>query len=175
MWHTEPPEAWHALFVTTGREDTIKKALEKYLSDELTFMVPKRELRERKAGKWRQVKRTLFPGYILLNGPVTIETYYTIREIPVLTKLLKNEHGPLQIEEKELEVLKILINSETGNVGISTAYRKNEKVQIVEGPLVGLEGQIQSIDARKGRARVSINFLGEPRTVQLGIDIIESI
>ena len=92
-----------------------------------------------------------------------------------MTKLLKSEQGPLQIGEKELEVLKILINSETGNVGISTAYRKNEKVQIVEGPLVGLEGQIQSIDARKGRARVSINFLGEPRTVQLGIDIIESI
>lgn len=175
MWQTDPPDAWHALFVPTGREEITKKALEKYLGDQLIFMVPKRELRERKAGKWLQVKRNLFPGYILLKGPVTVDIYYMIKKIPVLTRLLKNEQGPQRIEENELEVLKMLINGETGTVGISTAYRENEMVQIVAGPLVGLEGRIQGIDARKGRARVRINFMGEPRTLQLGIDLIDRV
>ncbi len=141
----------------------------------MKFIVPKRELRERKAGKWYKVKRNLFPGYILLKGKITIETYYRIKEVPVLTNLLKDEDGPLKIEEKELEVLNILISNKDGTVGISTAYIENEKVKVANGPLVGLEGYIQSIDTRKGRAKIKIDFLGDTRIVQLGIDFIDKI
>ena len=93
----------------------------------------------------------------------------------MLTNLLKDEDGPLKIEEKELEVLNILISNKDGTVGISTAYIENEKVKVANGPLVGLEGYIQSIDTRKGRAKIKIDFLGDTRIVQLGIDFIDKI
>ncbi len=175
LWTTENSESWHALFVTTGHEEIIKKVLDLTFENQIQFIVPKRELRERKAGKWHIIKRNLFPGYILVKGAITIESYYRIKKIPMMTKLLKNEDGPLKIEEKELEILKILISPKDGNIGISTAYQENEKVKITNGPLSGLEGLIQSIDTRKGRAKVKLNFLGETRTVQLGIDIVEKI
>jgi transcriptional antiterminator NusG len=38
-----------------------------------------------------------------------------------------------------------------------------------------MEGRIESIDARKGRAKVSIDFLGTNKVVQLGIDVVEKI
>ena len=175
MWATENSESWHALFVTTGHEEKIRKALEKTFGNQMKFIVPKRELRERKSGKWHIVKRTLFPGYVLIKGRITIETHYRIKEIPMLANLLKDESGPLKIEEKELEVLNILISNKDGTVGISTAYIENEKVKVANGPLVGLEGYIQSIDTRKGRAKIKIDFLGDTRIVQLGIDFIDKI
>ncbi len=175
MWNTANSETWHALFVTTGHEEKIKKALDKYFESQLRFIVPKRELKERKAGKWHIVKKTLFPGYILVKGKITTEAYYGIKTIPMLANLLKNEDGPLIIEEKELQLLKILINNNDGNIGISTAYKENEKVKVNNGPLVGLEGLIQSVDMRKGRAKVKLDFLGETRTVQLGIDFVDKI
>ena len=52
---------------------------------------------------------------------------------------------------------------------------ENDKIKIVEGPLLGMEGRIESIDARKGRAKVNIDFLGSSKLVQLGIDIVEKI
>lgn len=174
MWNIDKKESWHALFVTTGHEDKVKKAIEATFKDEIKSIVPKRELRERKSGKWHIVKRTLFPGYVLIKGKITIETYYRIKEIPMLANLLKDESGPLKIEEKELEVLNILLNGEE-NIGISTAYKEGQKVRIIDGPLVGLEGHIQSVDTRKGRAKVSIDFLGDTRTVQLGIDFVDKI
>lgn len=111
----------------------------------------------------------------MIKGKITIETYYRIIEIPMLANLLKDESGPLKIEEKELEVLNILLKNGEENIGISTAYKEGQKVRIIDGPLVGLEGHIQSVDTRKGRAKVSIDFLGDTRTVQLGIDFVDKI
>lgn len=175
MWNIDKKESWHALFVTTGHEDKVKKAIEATFKDEIKSIVPKRELRERKSGKWHIVKRTLFPGYVLIKGKITLETYYRIKEIPMLANLLRDESGPLKIEEKELEVLNILLKNGEENIGISTAYKEGQKVRIIDGPLVGLEGHIQSVDTRKGRAKVSIDFLGDTRTVQLGIDFVDKI
>ena len=175
MWTTQNEESWHAIYVLTGQEEKVRTALEKHFGEQLKILIPKRELRERKAGKWRLVQRKLFPGYVLVKGLLTPELYYQIKKLPMLTKILKSEEGPLKIEEKELEVLKILISGEDGNVGISTAFKENEKVQITSGPLFGLEGHIQSVDARKGRAKVKLDFLGETRIVQLGIDFVDKV
>jgi transcription antitermination factor NusG len=38
-----------------------------------------------------------------------------------------------------------------------------------------MEGRIKDIDYRKGRATVILPFLGEARTIQLGIDLIDKI
>ncbi len=173
MWATDNCQNWHALFVATGQEEVVKEALEEAFGDEVKLVVPKREIRERKAGKWHLVKKTLFPGYILLKGSITVEAYYRIKEMPLVANLLKSEEGPLRIEEKELEVLNILMDDEDGSIGISTAFKEGERVKVNSGPLVGLEGHIEGVDMRKGRARVKISFLGEERIVQLGLDLVD--
>ena len=61
MWNIDKKESWHALFVTTGHEDKVKKAIEATFKDEIESIVPKRELRERKSGKWHIVKEHYFP------------------------------------------------------------------------------------------------------------------
>lgn len=166
---------WYALFVISGQEDKVKKFIEMTFGEEIRAIVPKRELRERKEGKWYIVKRKLFPGYVLVNGNIDIEMYYKIKESPVLGNFLRDEDGLLTIDEKELIALNILVNDEDGNIGISKAYKENEKIKIIDGPLVGLEGHIDSIDTRKGRAKVKIDFLGETRIVQLGIELVDKI
>lgn len=57
-------------------------------------------------------------------------------------------------------------------IGISKVLTENGKVVVVDGPLVSMEGVIEGIDQRKGRARVRMNFLGEERTVDLGISVL---
>jgi len=164
---------WHAIYVTTGQEEKAKKALKESFKEDLKVLVPKRELRERKSGKYRIVNRKLFPGYVLIKGEITKEAYHKIKKIPMLLNLLKGNEGPLEIHERELAVLNILIKDE--HIKISKAYKENDKIKIVEGPLLGMEGQIESIDFRKGRAKVNVDFLGTSKVVQLGIDVVEKI
>jgi len=72
-------------------------------------------------------------------------------------------------------VLNVLIDNQDGNIDISTAYKEDEEIKVVEGPLLGLEGRIESVNVRKGRARVRLEFLGDTRMVDLGLDFIDKI
>lgn len=167
--------SWYALFVLTGEEDNVKKRLEhRFRNSKLKFIVPKRKLMERKEGKWKEKVRTLFPGYILVNGYMGVEEYYSLTGIPGLLGVLKDTCEPLEISEQDIAVLKKLIcNGEI--IEHSSALLESGKVVIVDGPLLGLEGLIQSIDRRKGRARVRLNFACEPRLVDLSIFIIKAV
>jgi len=65
-----------------------------------------------------------------------------------------------------------------GNDGIidySKVYIENSRVSVKFGPLLGMEGAIKRIDKRKGRATIILNFLGEPRLVDVGIEILEKL
>ena len=165
---------WYALFVKTGEEDKVKERLEYRFAEELRILVPKRKLRERRGGIWSFNIRNIFPGYVLVNGYIDNEKYYRFKNIPGLFKLLRAGHDPLMIEPREMEyIAKLTINSEI--IGISEVLIENEKIIVVDGPLTSMEGLIESIDRRKGRAKVRLHFMGEERTVELGISLVKPV
>lgn len=168
-------EAWYVLFTNTNQEEKVKRILEKEMKDECKAIIPTRELRERKNGKWCNVKRKLFPGYVLIKTIMNTEIYYKLKSINGIIKLLGNDKEILTVSEKELKILKILIDNDDNNIGISTLYKENDSIKIIEGPLMGLEGQIVKIDYRKGRAKVNISFMNEEKVVELGIELMDKI
>lgn len=162
---------WYALFVRTGEEDKVKARVEYRMSEYFRAVVPKRRLRERRQGKWEYRTRTLFPGYVLLNGDMHTETYYMLKGIPGLIRLLRTGFEPARIDPDEIELLsRITCNEEL--IGFSDVLLQDGKVRVVDGPLVALEGRILSVDHRKGRAKVSMTFLGEERIVELGVNVL---
>jgi len=168
-------EAWYVLFVNRNQEEKVRKILGEEMGDKYKFIIPTRELRERKNGKWHNVKRKLFPGYVLIKAMMNAEIYYKIKRAPGIIKLLRDEEEVLTVEEKELKVLKILIDNNENNIGISKLYKENDEIRIIAGPLLGLEGQIIKIDSRKGRAKVNLSFMNEERIVELGIELVDKI
>lgn len=168
-------EKWYALFVKTGEEDHVKDKLAYTFSNrqQIQFFVPKRKLRERKNGQWAIKIRTLMPGYILLHGFITVEDYYTIQHTPALITVLKDGKGELlRIPEHEIEVIhRLMSNGEL--IDTSTIMVEGRNVVVVDGPLKGLEGIIESVDKRKGRAKVRMEFIGEPRIVELSVSVIQ--
>ncbi|MEN8907835.1 MAG: antiterminator LoaP [Clostridiales bacterium] len=164
-------KGWYAVFVKTGEEDNVKERLEYRLKDTFNLFVPKRKLMERKKGVWKENIRTLFPGYVLAKGEMDDNKYYEFKEVPGIIKMLCSDTKPLKIRNDEIEVLANLIcNGET--IGFSKVFIENDRVVILEGPLKSMEGLIKKIDKRKGRAKVKISFLGEGRTVDLGVSIL---
>lgn len=171
----ETQRKWYALFVVTGDEDNVKERLIfKLKQSELKVLVPKRRLRERKSGIWNTKTRTLFPGYILLNGEIQTKEYELIKSVPGVIKLLGDKSKPVEISWYEMEIIKRLI-CYNEVIGCSRIQFENQKVVVIDGPLLGLDGYIESIDKRKGRAKVRLNLMGEPRAVELSIEMVESV
>mgnify|MGYP000853323134 FL=1 len=169
-------DKWYALFVMTGEEEKVKERLQYRFRDrkDLRFVLPTRRLRERRKGIWEYRIKPLFPGYILYNGMLGIDEYYNMKGNPGLFNVLRDRYDPLEIKEDEIKVIKKLI-CDGEIIGTSTLYKTGNKIMVVDGPLVGFEGLIESVDHRKGRAKVRLNFIGEARLVDLSINVIRKM
>lgn len=165
---------WYALFVKTGQEEHVRERIKYSLNDSIKTMVPKRKLRERRGGTWKNVIRKLFPGYVLLSGDMDAESYSVIKSTPGILKLLKTGSQPARIEPWEMDILNRLTCS-GDTIDYSDGLIKDGKIVVTNGPLLNMEGKILSVDRRKGRAKVNISFMGEPRIVDLGISILQTV
>jgi transcriptional antiterminator NusG len=167
-------DEWHGLFVMTGSEDRVKERVKYRLKEGYRVVVPKRKLKIRKGGIWRVETKVLFPGYVLINGEITTDTYYQLKNIPCVIRLLKTGKIVASIDKGEMTVLsKLICNNE--EIGFSNVLLENGRVQVIDGPLFSLEGIILSIDHRKERAKVRLTFLGEERTADLGISLLRPV
>jgi transcriptional antiterminator NusG len=164
---------WYAVFVSTGEEDITRKMLELNLGTEFKILVPKRKLKERKAGTWQWVTRTLLPGYILINGVIEAVTFMKIKETAGVIKLLENEGEPSIITREEIDILsQLTIDNEV--IDVSNVVIEGETIQVIDGPLKSLEGIVEKVNKRKGRVKVRLSFFGEKRSVELSIRIVEA-
>ena len=163
---------WHAVFVMTGNEQTVKEKIAYTFRDsDIIPVVPKRQINERKNGVWHKRIKSLFPGYILIRGYISTDDYYILKTIPGIVRILRDNTELYKIHPEEMKIIsRLMINGEL--IGISNVYQQGDSIVIIDGPLLGMEGLIQSIDYRKGRVRVYLSFLGDKRTIDLGIKLI---
>lgn len=83
---------WHAVYVLSGNEEPVREKIEYALGGYgVRAVVPKRRIMERKEGKWHERIRTLFPGYILLQGKIDVPEYYILKTVPGLVRILSDD------------------------------------------------------------------------------------
>ena len=165
---------WFAIFVQTGHEESKKNKLQKCIENKAKLVIIKRKLKERKKGIWTEVEKNLYPGYILVYGKLNKYDCSKINRIPGTIKVLADKDGPIPIDEKEIQIIERLIDI-NGIIGYSNAIIKDSKVIITDGPLKNCQGLVKSINKRKGRAKVKVQFLGEERLVDFGINILDKV
>lgn len=163
---------WYALFVKTGKEEAVQQWLHFHFEESVLYsIVPKRKLIEKRSGKAHKVIKKVFPGYVLINTSMDDLIYYKIRNIPNIIKILSSDTYYSKIDEQEIVPLLELID-ENNIINISTIYKENAKIFVKSGPLCGMEGIIKKINKHSRRAKILLNFMGEPRIIDVGIDVL---
>jgi transcriptional antiterminator NusG len=164
--------AWYAIFVETGFEESVQQYLYYFITN-LHSLIPKRVVPEKRNGKYEKVLKKLFPGYILVQTELNDEMYQSIKYIPHLIKILGYGTNYSPINEAEIAMILKLINNE-GIIDYSKVLIENSTVHVKDGPLIGLEGLITRINKHTRRAKIKLNFIGEPRIIELGIEMLEA-
>ncbi|MCM3216696.1 antiterminator LoaP [Niallia taxi] len=171
--------SWYALFVEGGKEELVQRYLELYFNkSNLMSIVPKRKVPEKKYGVTRHVKKKLFPGYILIQTNMDRLTYNKIRNIPKVHSVVNT--GPAystqqgfyisKLEDKEINFISKLLNEE-GLIEYSQVCIENSLVNVISGPLFGMENLIKKVDKRKNRAKLHFDFRGKEMKFDVGIEI----
>lgn len=171
--------SWYAICVKTGYEDDFCRYTDiirdqRYAEIEYTLLVPKRKIFERKQGIWREVVKTMFPGYVLLETDLIQDFFLHSRNSPHVIRFLRENSHFLEVKKDEIEQILRLADYQ-GLIEISKAFVENERVRITEGPLLGREGIIKKIDKRKGRAKVKFTINQKVFLIDLGIEFMKKI
>jgi transcriptional antiterminator NusG len=51
-------------------------------------------------------------------------------------------------------------------------FNENDRIEVIDGPLAGMEGRIVRVDRRKGRARVKLDLYDDSFAIDLGIELV---
>lgn len=138
------------------------------------LLFPQRTLSIRRRGKTRTETAAIYPGYLFLEAEQLYpEVYWALRPVDGIYKFLKanTDIEPLTGEDRRV-LVHFLEHGETVKTS-RVLFDENKRIQVVAGPLKGLEGRIVKVDKRKRRAKVRLSMYEDSFSVDFGFELIE--
>lgn len=168
---------WYALFVKTGKETFV----ENYINENfkmVTCFVPRRKIPERKYEEFFDVIKIMIPGYVFIKAEMTPALYYRITKVHNVRYFVNCGDNKLNYsdgyfsEVPDAEVNEMINLSSDGILVYSDVEIINGKVKVVSGPLLDCNAKIIKVNRRKSRVKIQITLFGEPRNIDVGINIL---
>lgn len=135
---------------------------------------PLRHVRKKFRGEWRDLHEKLMPGYVFITSDTIADLYPELRRVPALTKLLGRNEGEIfvPLAAGEAEWLEKITAGGT-EAGLSqVAVAEGDKVMILSGPLMDMEGRVRKINLHKRIAEVEVHFMNRETVIHLGIELV---
>ena len=120
---------------------------------------------------WHIQERILFPGYVFLITQNPEKLVNGLKKVIGLTKLIGTGDEIVPLVQEEIDLL-MKIGTDKQLVEMSSGIIENDRVQILAGPLMGMEGNIRRIDRHKRTAYLEIEMFGRTVEMKVGLEII---
>ncbi|MCH5316694.1 MAG: transcription termination/antitermination factor NusG [Eubacterium sp.] len=120
-------------------------------------------------GSKKEVERKIFPGYVLVKMVMNDDTWYVVRNIRGCTGFVGPESKPVPLTEEEVKKLGI------EKITVEVAYAPGDLVNVIDGPLEGFSGTVDSVDVTKNSVLVTISMFGRETAVEFELDQLEKI
>ena len=120
-------------------------------------------------GTKKEIERKIFPSYVLVKMVMTDETWYVVRNITGCAGFVGPEGKPVPLTEQEVKNLGV------EKVTVESAYEVGDHVNVVDGPLEGFSGVVDSIDAANNSIQVIISMFGRETAVDFELDQLEKV
>jgi transcriptional antiterminator NusG len=167
---------FYAMQVRSGREQQFSSlARGRRLVALEALLWPRRSLRIRKGGEWKDSLAPLFPGYLFLRTDDFNDVpWRALSSLPDFVRFLPSNDRIVPLDERDQTTLAHFLSfGEVVDRSVVT-FDENRRIRVVSGPLQGLEGRIVRVDRRKGRARVRLDIYADAFEIDFGFDILES-
>ena len=130
--------------------------------------IPTETVKELKSdGTEKEYQRKLMPGYVFVKMVMTDDTWYIVRNIRGCTGFVGPEGEPQPLTDEEVR------NNSLERVSFEVAYAEGDLVHVIDGPLEGFSGTVDSIDAANNSVQVTVSMFGRETSVEFEIDQLE--
>ena len=193
----EFPKNWYIVKVTSGRETSIKAAIERRVKIEgleeffgqvyipVEKVIEVRKIKETRNGekvtRERRVTKAKkkFPGYVMAEVHYNDEIQFLFRETAGVGDFVGSSPGHAPQPMKEIDVRRMLgelsVDEDAGSkkkVKVKLDFEKDDKVRIREGAFANMEGEVKEISEPKDASEtpkitVIVPIFGRPVEVVL--------
>jgi transcriptional antiterminator NusG len=174
---------WYVVHSYAGYEKKVKGNLNNRIAslnmEDFIFQieVPEEEVMEIKNGQRKQVKRNIYPGYVLVRMDLTDESWSAVRNTPGVTGFVGNAHHPSPLSMDEVE--KILAprpvkKSDKPEIRVID-FSVGESVTVMDGPFATLPASISEIMPEQAKLKVLVSIFGRETPVELSFAQVQKI
>lgn len=174
---------WYVVNTYSGHESKVKEKLEMraesmgFQDNIFRIIIPEETVKEQqKDGSFKEKKKKMFQGYILVEMIMTDEAWYIVRNTPGVTGFIGSSgKGAKPTPLKPQEIDRILANMGMTRMNVDKELTVGTKVSIVDGPFKGMEGIINSLDLENSRLTVLIDLFGQETPVEVELFQVTAI
>ena len=167
---------WYVAHTFSGYENKVAGNIETVVENrnlhdliqEVT--IPTETVKEIKEdGTVKEYERKTFPGYVLVKMVMNDEMWHVVRDIRGCTGFVGPESKPIALTEEEVRNLGV------EKVSVKAPYEQGDEVNVIDGPLEGFTGIVDSVDITKNSVQVTISMFGRETAVEFELDQLEKI
>jgi len=177
------PGDWYVVHSYAGYEKKVKGNLQNRIAslnmEDYIFQieVPEEEVMEIKNGQRKQVKRNIYPGYVLVRLDLTDESWSAVRNTPGVTGFVGNAHHPSPLSLDEVEkILAPRPKKASDKLDIRVIdFEVGESVTVMDGPFATLPASISEIMPEQAKLKVLVSIFGRETPVELSFHQVQKI
>jgi len=177
------PGDWYVVHSYAGYEKKVKgnrqNRIQSLNMEDFIFQieVPEEEVMEIKNGQRKQVKRNIYPGYVLVRLDLTDESWSAVRNTPGVTGFVGNAHHPSPLSLDEVEkILAPRPKKASDKLDIRVVdFEVGESVTVMDGPFATLPASISEIMPEQAKLKVLVSIFGRETPVELSFNQVQKI
>jgi transcriptional antiterminator NusG len=170
---------WYAVHTYSGHENKVmtnilRRAESMNLQEKVfRILVPTESETRTRGTKKTEVKRKVFPGYVLIDMVLDDSTWYLIKSTTGVTGFVSSGNKPVPLQQREVDVI---LDALEGNAPVPVIkFEKGEVVRVVAGPFTEFTGKIEEVNADKEKLKVLISIFGRDTPVELDFEQVEKV
>jgi transcription antitermination factor NusG len=164
---TEPQ--WYAIYTNPRAEKQVhKRLLESGIESFLPLQKTLRQWSDRK----KLIEKPLISSYVFVR--IGSRSFPVVFKTPGVVKFITFGGKPVSIPQRQIDNLKLLINSDAEIEVTTESFERGDSVEVVSGSMEGLTGELISIGSQK-RVIVRIDRLDQNIVLKIPLSFLKKI
>ena len=162
-------ERWYAIYTKPRAEKLVNQRL---LEDGIETFLPMQKTFRKWSDRKKLVEKPLLPSYLFVKTKT--KNFHSICRVQGIVKFVSFEGKPVAIPKKQIDNLRLLVNSDARIEVTSENFAKGDNVEVISGSLVGLRGELIKI-GKKNRVVIRVDRLDQNLLLKIPIAFLRKI
>jgi len=183
-----PGMKWYVLRVASNKEEQVRETLARKVKIEglenrvARILVPTLKERKMRNGVLRTIERKLYPGYVFVemacedDGSVVEDVWFLIKETSGVGDFIGSDGKPTSMPDADVAGMLAASQKAEEQPGLSGLnIQKGHLVKITDGAFESFEGEVDTVDERRGMVTVIVTIFGRSTPVEVGYWQLEKV